>query len=173
GIPQPFDHGAVGVHAQGAADAGEKVMALGGETGDSAAAAGTQLLHEHIVGGGEEPDRGAAFFRDPGHRPGVAVFLAVKAEHHGAVALKRLPEFLFEFAGVGHDQLQWVWSIDVITATVIATCAPAPDAGRSTVPPWERPWPRCRDARRGRFTRRGPVAPHDRALPTDRGHLHP
>src|SRR5690606_29997526 len=66
------------------------------------AAAFAQLSDQHVVGRGEEPDRRAALFRLRGHRTGVAVLLAIQAEHHRAVAFQGLPEFFFEFAGIGH-----------------------------------------------------------------------
>src|SRR5690554_642907 len=76
-VPQPLDHGAVGIHPQAATDAGEQVVTLGGEAGDRAAAALAKLLHQQVVGGGEEPDRRAALLAQGGHRAGVAVFLTV------------------------------------------------------------------------------------------------
>src|SRR5690606_5438852 len=81
-VPQPVHDRPVRINARAAADAGEPGVVLGCKASDREAAAFAQLLHQHVVGGGEDPDWRTAVLAERGHRSGVAGLLAVKATHH-------------------------------------------------------------------------------------------
>lgn len=84
-IPQPVDHGRVGVFAQRAADAGEQIVALAAEGADDAAAL-PQHGDQRVVLGCKEPDRSTAIAFDLcGHRTRMTVFDTIQAQHHGAI----------------------------------------------------------------------------------------